>query len=209
MVASVSWSAIKIIGDYDTIIAWYALAIQFINESFWAPVGLFFIGVVVFMWGARQSGGGISLPDAPQTIFPAPKRLRHQKKERAVELVKEPIVSELETEESERMFVTKPLTEILSVFHNRTELAGEQLFSKYKGQWISVEGEVDDVSRMAGNFRVSLKLVEPYEKISASASFNTDQENFRYFGKGDIIKLIGRIRSGYETILFLDECELD
>jgi len=203
MLGSGSWYVIKIVGDYDTAVAWWNTVSQFVKESVFAPLILFIVGMAVFIWGARQSGSSITLPVAPKTVSPNVPRIRHQKKEQVVELEEEP------TEEPERTFVTKPLTEILSVFHNRTELAGDQLFSKYKGQWISIEGKVDNVSRMIEKFNVYLKLVEPYEHISASTYFITDQENIGYLGKGDTIKLIGRISGGYETILFLDECELD
>jgi hypothetical protein len=94
---------------------------------------------------------------------------------------------------------------------NLTAIQVDSLLAPYKGQWMAVQGVVDDVDRTVGvsSVRVRLSRVNGEEGRTATAWFDRGQERAAALHRGANVHVLGKILNIYGIgMISLDDCEL-
>ena len=115
----------------------------------------------------------------------------------------------------ERVLSRRTPAELIEELSGMTQLSAEHYSSRHLGQWLRIDGPVENVSRSAGDICLTTRDTE--SQVLLSLRFNEDRwgATLSSFNIGDRFSAIGRIRSVYPKggitlngLISLGECEL-
>ncbi len=93
---------------------------------------------------------------------------------------------------------------------NLTAIQIDSLLAPYKGQWMAIQGVVDDVEKVVGasSVRVRLSQVNGEARRTATAWFDRGTERPAALHRGANVHVLGKILNIYATgMISLDDCE--
>ena len=93
---------------------------------------------------------------------------------------------------------------------NLTGAQLDNLLAPYKGKWMAVQGDVDDVDTTWPQFLiVPLSRINGNEQVKVQAYFYTDKDRVAALYRGAHIRVLGQIKNADRFgRVYLDQCEL-
>jgi hypothetical protein len=164
-------------------------------------VGFYIIGMALIFIDSRQSTAKVS--DAERAI------------QNLAAIVTPGVKS---TEKQERVFVPPEVTpeRLFSFYRDNTAIQANELTKQYIGQWMKIDGRLNDVNSSNNNFTgvtfqhrdIPFLEREWFDYTAVNMYFREHIDRLKGLKRGDELSVIGEIKEIYNVLLTLDNCEL-
>ena len=122
----------------------------------------------------------------------------------------EPLSERVSLSSETRVFSPRTPTELVAEIEGKsmTTLTAAAVSQRHIGQWLRVNGSIDNIYDWLGSITVSIKTLEHQTSMTLQFNKNVWLETLKPFNIGDQITAIGKIDSISSISVTLEECEL-
>lgn len=107
---------------------------------------------------------------------------------------------------AQRIFIDASPEFLLNLYKDKTSLQGDALAANYLGKWISVTGEVADISEIMGHYIIVILFVN---RKMVSATFLTEfRDHISHITQGAKITVRGELHAIDTISVKIRQCEL-